>query len=258
MDGLVLLSRFSKSVEDVCWLHNDNRQCCLSQVKHWVDGFTSVDIVFSVSTVHCLPSKGENILKAQFPGFLGTSSSSEDSLGPSKRDEVLSGFGLSCFSKSVLTWFQVFLCVQVYGAPPVMTSIGSFHQVAEVNPLQVEALSDIVARVKRSPVPFRSFGRGRGRGHHGRGRGWGRGRGGRGRPFGGNNFGSTLTAGAIGFGAGFLANGLFGWRCWKCSVCHSSNRSFPISKGYCLSPLLPKDHQVPVSYWILAWFVNSP
>ena len=31
-----------------------------------------------------------------------------------------------------------------------------------------------------------------------------------GRPFGGNNFGSTLTAGAIGFGAGFLANGLFG------------------------------------------------
>merc|ERR1712037_1047397 len=104
----------------------------------------------------------------------------------------------------------VFLCVQVYGAPPVMTSIGSFHQVAEVNPLEVKALSDILARVKRSPVPFRSFGRGRGRGHHGRGRGWGRGRGGRGRPFGGINFGSTLTAGAIGFGAGFLANGLFG------------------------------------------------
>ena len=92
-----------------------------------------------------------------------------------------------------------------------MTSIDKFHQNAKAaNTLEIEALSDILARVKRSPVPFRSFGRGHhGRGR-GRGRGWGRGRGGRGRPFGGNNFGSTLTAGAIGFGAGFLANGLFG------------------------------------------------
>merc|ERR1712037_867092 len=79
-----------------------------------------------------------------------------------------------------LSLVLVFLCLQVHGAPPVMTSIGSLRQVAEVNPLEVEALSDILTRVKRSPVPFRSFGRGRG--HHGRGRGWGRGRGGRGRP----------------------------------------------------------------------------
>ena len=97
-------------------------------------------------------------------------------------------------------------------APPTLTSMERFHQeVAEANPLEIETLSDTLARVKRSPVPFRSFGRGRGH-HHGRGRGWGGrgGRGGRGRPgFGGNNFGSALTAGAIGFGAGFLANGLF-------------------------------------------------
>ena len=94
----------------------------------------------------------------------------------------------------------------MHSAPPVITSINSFHHDARAG--EIHPLSDVQGRAKRSPVPFRSFGRGRGRGW---GRGRGRGRGGRGgRPFGGNNFGSTLTAGAIGFGAGFLANGLFG------------------------------------------------
>ena len=84
---------------------------------------------------------------------------------------------------------------------------------AAAEPLKVHLLPDTLARSKRSPTPFRSFGRGRGHGW-GRGRGRGRGRGGRGRGFGGNNLGNTITAGAIGFGAGFLgsqlANGIFG------------------------------------------------
>merc|ERR1711973_475003 len=98
-----------------------------------------------------------------------------------------------------------FFCCQVRSAPSLKSPRTGLYMadLAAAEPLKIHLLPDSLARSKRSPTPFRSFGRGRGRG-----------RGGRGRGFGGNNLGNTITAGAIGFGAGFLgsqlANGIFG------------------------------------------------
>merc|ERR1711872_113790 len=106
-----------------------------------------------------------------------------------------------------------FFCSQVRSAPSLKSPRTGLYMadLAAAEPLKIHLLPDTLARSKRSPTPFRSFGRGHG---WGRGRGRGRGRGGRGRGFGGNNLGNTITAGAIGFGAGFLgsqlANGIFG------------------------------------------------
>ena len=111
--------------------------------------------------------------------------------------------------------WQAFFCSQVRSAPSLKSPRTGLDMadLAAAEPLKIHLLPDTLARSKRSPTPFRSFGRGRGHGW-GRGRGRGRGRGGRGRGFGGNNLGNTITAGAIGFGAGFLgsqlANGIFG------------------------------------------------
>ena len=111
--------------------------------------------------------------------------------------------------------WQAFFCSQVRSAPSLKSPTTGLYigDLAAAEPLKIHLLPDTLERSKRSPTPFRSFGRGRGHGW-GRGRGRGRGRGGRGRGFGGNNLGNTITAGAIGFGAGFLgsqlANGIFG------------------------------------------------